>query len=446
MKRRLRIIGSVLIALILVGGVYLYLSGTVLPLLGASQSSVLPQDLSPGDSVKIAEIARDRCRLLMGKRRESCYDEILLALVERGEVHLAMTSLSRLGQLDQGVPKMGHDYTHVVGINAWSPGKDIGKIYDQCTELYQSGCYHGVIQSYLAENGIDSATVGGLCNQIPSVHESLWLRFQCVHGLGHGLVQTNNMHLPRALKGCDRLGDRWDAESCYGGAFMEFIVGGRGQSHHPHRAKSASPGAVAAAGHEGDEHAGHDMSQMAPAGSDSFKVRDPSDPLYPCSVLDNRYLRSCYGMQAGLIIEQTGPDFGKIAAACDGAPPLARPWCYQGIGTYVSGFTVRNTEESIRLCNMGNPKYKAWCFVGVVKNYVDVTSKPADGFEFCRQVAERALAVACYVAVGEQINVLKAAPADREALCATATADFQNACRYGARVETARPPELGPDT
>ena len=444
MKRRLRIIGSVLIALVLAAGAYLYLTGAVLPVLGASQSSFLPRDLSPGDSVKIAEMARDRCRLLMGKRRRTCYEEILLALVERGEVHLAMTSLSRLGQLDNVIPKNGHDFTHVVGINAWAPGKDVGTVYDQCTELYQSGCYHGVIQSYLDVNGTDSATVGGLCNQIPSVREQLWLRFQCVHGLGHGLVQANHMHLPKALKGCDRLGDRWDAESCYGGAFMEFIVGGRGQSHHPHRAKAANATTTAVEGgeHAHDEHAGHDMSQMAPAGPDSFKVRDPKDPLYPCSVLEERYQRSCYGMQAGLVIEQTGADFGKIAAACDGAPETMRRSCYQGIGTYVSGFTVRNTDESIRLCNMGNPKYRVWCFVGVVKNYVDVTSQPADGFEFCRRVGDRPIAIACYVAVGEQINVLKAAPADRETICATLDADLRQACRYGARVETERPREL----
>lgn len=449
MSRRILMVLGVVVLLALGTFAYARSTGTLIP--GLPQTPVtswLPSSMAPGDSLLLAERAHQRCRLLQGTQRSACYEAILLALVEQGEVRLAMTTLSRLGTLDDFVPRHGHDFTHVVGINAWAPGKDVGAIFDQCTELYQSGCYHGVVQAYLDANGTDSAVVVGLCGLVPSTHTNLWLRFQCVHGLGHGLVQTRSMQLPKALGGCDLLGDSWDRESCYGGAFMEFIVGGRGQSHHPHHSTRAST-TVAAASHEDHaaaDHAGHEEHQghgdHAAVPSDSFKVRDRSDPLYPCSVLETRYQRSCYGMQAGIIIETTGADFGKIAAACDQAPPGMRAWCYQGIGTYVSGFTTRNTSKSIELCSLGNPKYRAWCFVGVAKNYIDVTADPEDGIQFCRRINDHAVSVNCYVAVGEELSVLKSNPNDRAAVCAGVDQPYIQACRFGAALEGQPPAEL----
>ena len=383
-----------------------------------------------GDSIEVARFAQRRCRLTGGRARQACYEEILLALVERDHIRLAMDALSVLSRLDPGTVARGHDLTHVVGINAWTPGEDVGAVYEACTGLYQSGCYHGVVQAYLDATGTDSATVASVCNLIKAAATNMWLRFQCVHGIGHGLVASTSMHLPKALAGCDWLVDGWDSSSCYGGAFMEFIVAGRGQSHHPTRPKAA-----AQSGHGGEhEH---------PEPADSFPVRDPKDPLFPCSVIGQKYQAACYGMQAGVIIETTGPDFGKIAKACDGAPANMRIACYQGIGTYVSGFTVRDSRKSIELCNQGNPAYKPWCFVGVVKNFIDVTANPQDGFDFCNRIqAQPDVTASCNVAVGEQLVVLFPNPDDRARACDKAAAGWIPACRFGAGLTADRPPNL----
>jgi hypothetical protein len=426
------------LALLACAGVFYTRSrGTIVPGLSPRPlAEVLEEPLATGDSLAIADFARSRCRLLGGTQQRACYEEILLALVERGQVRLAMTGLSVLDREDRSIAARGHDYAHVVGINAWVPGREVGAVYDSCTELFQSGCYHGVIQAYLDATGTDSGTVASLCDQIPSTRTNHWLRFQCVHGLGHGLVQARALHLPRALSGCDWLGSGWDRESCYGGAFMEFILAGRGQEHHPHsRADSAttSPGA------HGD-HA--EPEAVAAPPSDTFAIRDRTDPLYPCSAIGERYQSSCYGMQAGIIIEITGADFGKIAAACDRAPIALRPACYQGIGTYISGFTVRDAQRSIALCLMGSVEYRPWCFNGVVKNFIDVTSNPDDGFAFCRLVGDHSIAVTCHVAVGEEMSMLRPRAADREQECAKADPRYREACRFGAGLSPARPVEL----
>ena len=424
MWRKIGLPAVVTLAVLLGLAAYVRRQGGALPGLPLQP---LPEALAPaiaaGDSAAVATAARARCRLLADSPRRACLEDFLLQLVRRDRVRLAMGTLDLLGQRDAEIRRIGHDYSHVIGINAWAPGKDIGEVYLQCNELFQSGCYHGVIQAFFAYEGTDSARVVRLCRDHPGMADNAWLHFQCVHGIGHGLLQNFAMNLPRALAGCDMLGNYFDSESCYGGAFMEFIVGGRGQSHHVN-----TPGM--------------DHGAMARDSSPPFKVRDRSDPLYPCSVLGDRYQRSCYGMQAGLIVETAGLDFARVAQVCDSAPEPMRPVCYQGIGTYVSGVVVRDPRQAIRQCNLGSPRFRPWCFVGVVKNFIDVTAKPDDGVAFCRMLGPPDVASACWRAVGEQATMLFPAMEQREAVCRQATAAWVEACRYGAGLTAVRPPEL----
>jgi len=447
-----------LLALVALGGAFMARGrGMVVPGLAAQPlTGLIDRPLASGDSLILADFARDRCRLVPTNKRQPCYEEILLATVEKGQVRLAMDALSVLARLDRSTVRRGHDYAHVVGINAWTPEKEVGPVYDSCTGLYQSGCYHGVVQAFLDARGTDSATVYQLCNSIKSAVYNMWLRFQCVHGVGHGLVNNFSLNLPRALKGCDWLVDPWDAQSCYGGAFMEFIVAGRGQSHHPHKKESPAP-STAAAGHDGHsppaapgpapgEHAaaGHDPASHEHETADSFPIRDKTGLLYPCTVLDTKYQTACYMMQAGIVIELVGRDFGKIAHACDDAPVSMQPACYQGVGTYVSGYVVRDPVKAIDLCSKGDAKLQAWCYVGVVKNFIDVTANPDDGFSFCRRLTDHAYAVACFNGVGEEMSVLFPAAEEREKQCAKASRDYIEVCRYGANLPAPRPKDLLP--
>jgi hypothetical protein len=147
-------------------------------------------------------------------------------------------------------------------------------------------------------------------------------------------------------------------------------------------------------------------------------------------------------MQAGLIVERTGLDFAKVAAVCETAPEAMRATCYQGIGTYVSGVTTRNPSESIRLCSMGSTRYRPWCFIGVVKNFVDVTANPDDGIAFCKRLGPADVATSCYVAVGQEIAVLRPNMTDREVVCGHSASDYVQSCRYGAGLTPDRPTAL----
>ncbi len=172
---------------------------------------------------------------------------------------------------------------------------------------------------------------------------------------------------------------------------MENAVASMPGGHHHtavHALAATTPGDTSMGGMD---MAGMDMSGKVPSGSPdptkiTFKMRDSVDALYPCSIVDTVYQFSCYQLQGGLILTRTHNDFAKATAECDKAPPLGRSQCYVSLGTNASGITVQDTKQAIKDCSHGDPGYQPFCFVGVVKNYIDVTQKPEDGFGFCSVV------------------------------------------------------------
>ena len=91
------------------------------------------------------------------------------------------------------------------------------------------------------------------------------------------------------------------------------------------------------------------------------------------------------------------------------------------------------------MCSLGNPDYQPWCYVGVVKNFIDITAKPESGLKFCPRVPGRENQMKCYEAVGEEIWALTSNDTQRTSLCGKAEGELYEACRYGARL-TPEPP------
>ena len=393
-----------------------------------------------GDSVALGRLAHRQCRDRQGPDRQQCYEQYFLALAGTGGVRLSLASLSVLADLDRVVRAEGHVYTHIIGIRSWQPGFDIGTVFAACTGLFQSGCYHGVIQSYLTgDGGLDSTKVVWLCDIVAQKAPGYLARFQCVHGMGHGLEMALNWDLPRALSSCDWLPSPWDREACYGGAFMENAVASSLRAHHPAAQIIADRDPGSAEPEDPSGHEGHDMAATPPP----FKRRDSADALYPCSIMAEQYLQSCYQLQGGILLDRTGQDWTAAAAECDKAPAHVRHLCYLSLGTNASGFTVQDTRRAIRYCSVGDPGYQPWCFLGVAKNYVDVTGRAEDGIEFCRAVPEGRNRRQCWVAIGEELLVLYTADsAARERVCGTAPEKGREDCRYGAGLLAAAPEGL----
>jgi len=391
------------------------------------------------DSTAIARKLRDACS--DPATRMSCYESRLVPLATEGKVKLAMGALGQLAPLDPDVRTDGHVYAHAIGIAAGQSTHDVAGAFTQCSESFQSGCYHGVIQAWFARlDSIGRRDANTLCQPFRASDTLRWIRFQCVHGMGHGLTMLYKHDLRKGLQGCDLLDDLWDRQSCYGGAFMENIVNVT-TPHHPAKALAHDKPAQAKpeAGHEG-----HHMATTDGKGSSEvpFKAVDASDMHYPCSKLSERYLRSCYEMQTSVMLYHTRGDMAAAAKSCGSAPVAMRTVCYASLGRDISSYSQQKHPEAIRMCSLAAERYQPWCYLGVVKNFIDLNARASDGIAFCRNVPRDSNKQLCYSAVGEQILILAPALADRQRLCSSAEPAYLEACHYGARVVSTPPPGL----
>src|SRR5690242_3305658 len=191
---------------------------------------------SDGDSTGLADSAQAVCGGVSGDAQSDCYDRFLLAAVRAHGVRTALGTLSVLAAHDAQLRADGHVFAHAIGIAAGRAAVDnVAGAFTSCTVIFQSGCYHGVIQAYFERvSRVDTASVNALCAAYALPGADQWLRFQCVHGMGHGLTMYYDHDLPRALTGCDLLRVEWDRESCYGGAFMENVVHATSPQHASH--------------------------------------------------------------------------------------------------------------------------------------------------------------------------------------------------------------------
>jgi len=378
------------------------------------------------DAGTAASALVEQCGALAGQEKIDCYQAALSERLGALGVRPTMHALDSLVVRDDDAARDAHVYAHHIGIEAYQLSPDVTETFSGCTESFSSGCYHGVIQAYFEDRGNpDAKVLEELCRPYKRADQSRWILFQCVHGMGHGLTMYYDHHLPKGLEACDLLADLWDRESCYGGAFMENVMGAT-SPHHP------AAVLIAETEHDSDAqehgHASHDAPDSA------WKAIDPDDPHYPCSVMDPRYHQQCYLMQTSVMLHHNGGDLLDASASCDGAPANMRPICHQSLGRSVTAYT-KDPETAAGHCEAGSAEYRGWCYVGVVKAFVDWTARAESGLDFCHVIEDdQSYKSMCYNGLGEETAALIAEPEARAALCAQAEDEYVATCRQGAQL------------
>jgi hypothetical protein len=365
--------------------------------------------------VRPASGAGGACRGLGETKRTACYSRLLSERLVADGVADAVATLNAFAAADPDVAEHAHEYAHGIGIEAYGRSPEIPATFAACGDGFSSGCRHGVIQAYFeAREHVTAPEVNALCQPFKGATGSRWVLFQCVHGMGHGLTMFHAHDLPRALTDCDLLSDGWDRESCYGGAFMENVINVT-SPHHPASQLAA--------------HSHHHETAAA------FKAIDPNDPLYPCSIMAERYLNACYQMQTSVMLHFNHGNIAAAGRSCDRAPPNMRTVCYQSLGRDITSYAMRNPEKTADLCAQGATAYRPACYFGAAKALVDWTATTDAAFTFCRIVAHEPppAGATCYQALGEEIATLVAAMPEREEQCTRAQDPAAvAACRRGA--------------
>jgi len=128
----------------------------------------------------------------------------------------AQDRLAELAAEDEDLERGSHHYVHELGKYSYSHyGEDAARAFGLCDRSFAGGCYHGVVQAYFEANpDFEADDLAGLCEgEIVDADAADILKYQCVHGLGHGLSLSFDHDLRETLRHCDALKTDQDRES-----------------------------------------------------------------------------------------------------------------------------------------------------------------------------------------------------------------------------------------
>jgi hypothetical protein len=350
-----------------------------------------------------AGAAGEECRAKSYQDKIPCYKQTFERIIQTQGTGAALDTLQQLSSADPDVRHYSHPYTHHIGKFTFTHYKDAATAFAHCKDTFWSGCYHGVLEGYVSQfPNLAPKDIATVCSGVKDAQRPTFMKFQCVHGLGHGLTMHFQHDLFKSLTYCDALPTTWDQESCYGGAFMENVIWFQTRPHADH-----------------GDHA-------EPAGP--AKMLDPSDPHYPCNAVGKHYQRSCYMMQTSAMLTFNGYDFPKTFEECEKAPADLVETCVRSLGRDVSGYTLTNAERVRTLCQLGPPNRIGQCFRGAAKDFGFTHASPQRSIALCR-IVDGPYKADCYTAVQEFLVDFHADQAKRNMECRTADEAYQSICR-----------------
>jgi mono/diheme cytochrome c family protein len=257
-----------------------------------------------------------------------------------------------------------------------------------------SGYYHGVIER--AFGGVPRAKVASVARRLcegRAIRKTLFVAYQCVHGLGHGLMIYSENDLPYSLKVCDALDTRWDQSSCTGGVFMQNFL-------------------------------------PMPMMGMKTKWLKKNDLIYPCNFVAERDKTYCYLMVTSRILPEVAYDWKKAVSWCHRAEPNWVATCFQSLGRDASGQTRQSAPQILAICKLAR-SMEGECIYGAAR---DITSNDASGRRsktFCARAPKRHRSY-CFTGIGTILGGFSADTPGRRAACEAVTKTYLRDCLRGA--------------
>ena len=335
----------------------------------------------------------DGTKLSDCKLDTSCYQQAFANMAYRYGPKAALATFVRDMRTNRYVEENCHRIAHAIGAGALTRFHgNVGEAFAKGSAACWSGYYHGILER--AFQGVPDSRIGAVARRLcssPTIRRTAFIAYQCVHGLGHGLMIYTGYDLPLALRICDRLATSWDQISCTGGVFME--------------------------------------NQSSSYGYRSKWLRR-SQPLYPCTAVAERHKLYCYLMVTSQILPDVGYSWTKTVAWCRRSE---RGWvrtCFQSLGRDASGQTRGNVARIERICALAGAMARE-CIRGAA---ADLASNDANGrraASLCN-ASPAGMKAYCFYATGSILGSFSYATSGRRRLCAAITAAYFRPCFAGA--------------
>lgn len=297
-----------------------------------------------------ASISLKEIKCASGETSSSCYDKFYREIVLVQSTDVAFGDLKKRYESDGFVKSECHQLTHTIGRTAVMKYPDISEAYAHGDSFCWSGYYHGVVEAFIQRVGKDNLVnekgINDICRPLREKSLYSFDHYNCVHGIGHGLMYIHNNELFDSLNICDVITDSWERASCFGGVYMENI--------------------------------------MADNKNHFTKYLKPEDPLYPCDAVDEQYKGQCYLMQTSYMLRVKGGDFSEVFSLCRSVPAPNDKICYQSLGRDASGQTMSDPERTKEKCLLGKDDIaETNCVIGAVKDFISYYHSDTQAKSFC---------------------------------------------------------------
>lgn len=304
-----------------------------------------------------AEDCRDRT---VGKA--NCYRDYFAQVMRDEGADVAVAEIAALSETDDHIARDCHQVVHDLGNDAAGHYGDVGIALTYEGSACWSGYYHGVVEYAISQfDGTELFDeMPNICTTAAEVEYS-FTHYNCVHGLGHGVMLNMDGDLFGSIPYCETLPDNWELSSCVGGAIMENVV-------------------------------------SAQQGIETDLRTD--DLIYPCNVIGDDYVDECFAMQTSWMLYNLGyadENFAEAFAICDSVREDMVDNCYRSMGRDISGSSLLEVTRIVRLCSLGDPAYQEECFVGASLNAVYNDHGTAMATALCEAIPQR-MQDACYAA------------------------------------------------
>lgn len=241
-----------------------------------------------------------------------------------------------------------HDLAHAIGELGGVNARVLNEALADCTEICTYGCYHGVVEGYVAKHGDFLDELPSLCGGelFAGIRQSS--RSACFHGLGHGVASIAGFDIKKSLKLCDVISEEGRSE-CGSGVIMELY----------------EPSSFA-----------HPLLEF------------PKDIPEFCKGLGGVYSEACYNT-AGLHEYARSLDIKKAFDTCRAVPLTLRRSCQVAIGQNFY-FVFQGQAPSIYgACNVASRmEERRVCLEGALISSLVSDPLARHGFELCNIVEE----------------------------------------------------------
>lgn len=272
---------------------------------------------------------------------------------------IALANMAVAKDSDLSLKSHCHDIAHALGQEGVRASTDPQAALVQCTSICGAGCYHGVVEAFLAEGGSFKQAIQTLCAIPYDKSERDRTRWACFHGLGHGIASiTGDFTSSIAL--CDRVTEDDDKKNCDRGVIMELF-------------------------------------QSASFTHEQLPV--PTDVLSLCTDLSGVHRSVCFE-NAGLQEYIGTNDLDRAVSVCGRVPMDSAENCLALLGNKIYHDTVGDVEKILALCEKVGVNL---CLRGAIQE--DVLTNPAaqTGVALCSRTDE-SLKGDCFVYLSDRIG------------------------------------------